>query len=125
MKPWLFCALDSFRRCGVGEDAFGFRSAGPGLGGAERFGAGACSYCEPRCCVLCADKPFKRDACFVAGIWIHPALSSMYRSPFSDNAAILNVLFIEIKWTFFFPPIMLLEKMMLLPCPVSQTGFSH
>lgn len=54
------------------------------------------------CCVLHADKPFRRDACFVAEIWVHPALSCTYRSPFSDNAAVLNILFIEIKWAFFF-----------------------
>lgn len=52
--------------------------------------------------MLHADKPFKRDACFVAEIWIHPALTSTYSSPFSDNAAVLNILFIEIKWTLFF-----------------------
>lgn len=52
--------------------------------------------------MLHADKSFRRDACFVAEIWVHPALSSTYRSPFSDNAAVLNILFIEIKWAFFF-----------------------
>lgn len=76
--------------------------------------------------MLHADKPFKKDACFVAEIWMHPALSSTYRSPFSDNAAVLNILFIEIKWTPSFPsPKILLEKMTLLPCSASQTGYSH
>lgn len=74
--------------------------------------------------MLHADKSFRRDACFVAEIWVHPALSSTYRSPFSDNAAVLNILFIEIKWAFFFS-MTLLEKMMLLPPSVSQAGFSH